>query len=239
MEFFASSASSPKHGILLNTTINMRSFSDTEKSILRFMAYPPMPQDVCLISIFENFSDCYLIEWPTDCSCLELVHAQDKDWKDIRNNIFDIIVLLQYLESNQYIGVFQLNLLKDNQIFNRKKYEVEKDDKGNIRIWKKDTCKLNIKIPNDKGKGKEYTCKLPVATSILKENTTAPEQIKRYANSSFHTTQNLRDFVDNGFQTKEDLQYTKTRRQTWIAIWTSFATGVGGIIATFLTSFFK
>lgn len=163
----------------------MRSFSDTEKRILRFMAYPPIPQDVCLISIFENFSDCYLIEWPEDCSSLELVHAQDKDWKDVRNKIFDIIVLLQYLESNQYIGVFQLNLLKDNQIFNRKKFEVEKDDKGNILMWIIDTCKLNIKIPNDKGIEGEYTRKLLVETSILKENTTAAEQIKRYANSSF------------------------------------------------------
>ena len=82
-------------------------------------------------------------------------------------------------------------------------------------MWAKDTCKLNIKIPNDKGIEGEYTRKLLVATSILKENTTAAEQIKRYANSSFHATQNLRDFVDNDFQTKEDLRYTQTRKQTW------------------------
>ncbi len=131
----------------------MRSFSDTEKRILRFMAYPPMPQDICIISLFENFSDCYLIGWPEDCSSLELVHSQDKDWKDVRAKIFDIIVLLQYLESNQYIGVFQLNLLKDNQIYNRKMFDVERDGKGNLLMWAKDTCKLNIKIPNDKGTG--------------------------------------------------------------------------------------
>ena len=239
MENTAPNTSPLKHGINLNTTTDMRSFSDTEKRILRFMAYPPIPQDVCLISIFENFSDCYLIEWPEDCSSLELVHAQDKDWKDVRSKIFDIIVLLQYLESNQYIGVFQLNLLKDNQIFNRKKFEVEKDDKGNILMWIIDTCKLNIKIPNGKGIEGEYTRKLLVETSILKENTTAAEQIKRYANSSFHATQNLRDFVDNDFQTKEDLQYTQTRKQTWIAIWISLCVGIGGIIATILTLFIK
>ena len=217
----------------------MRSFSDTEKRILRFMAYPPMPQDICIISLFENFSDCYLIGWPEDCSSLELVHSQDKDWKDVRAKIFDIIVLLQYLESNQYIGVFQLNLLKDNQIYNRKMFDVERDGKGNLLMWAKDTCKLNIKIPNDKGIEGEYTRKLLVATSILKENTTAAEQIKRYANSSFHATQNLRDFVDNDFQTKEDLQYTQTRKQTWIAIWISLCVGIGGKNEKLLTIFIQ
>ena len=78
-----------------------------------------------------------------------------------------------------------------------------------------------------------------VATSILKENTTAAEQIKRYANSSFHVTQNLRDFVDNDFQTKEDLRYNETKRQTWIAIWISFSVGIGSIITTLLTLFVK
>lgn len=140
---------------------------------------------------------------------------------------------------SQYIGVFQLNLLKDNQIYNRKMFDVERDGKGNLLMWAKDTCKLNIKIPNDKGIEGEYTRKLLVATSILKENTTAAEQIKRYANSSFHATQNLRDFVDNDFQTKEDLRYTQTRKQTWIAIWISLCVGIGGIIATILTLFIK
>lgn len=93
---YAPSASFSKHGINLNTTTDMRSFSDTEKRVLRFMAYPPMPQDVCIISLFENYSDCYLIGWPEDCSSLKLVHSQDKDWKDVRAKIFDIIVLLQY-----------------------------------------------------------------------------------------------------------------------------------------------
>lgn len=220
-------------------TTDMRGFSDTEKEILRFMAYPPTPQDVCIISLFENFSDCYLIEWPEDYSHLELVHAQDKDWKVIRNKVFDTIILLQFLESNQYIGVFPLNILNGNQIYNRKKFEVEKDDKGNIRIWAKDTCKLNVKIPNGKRIKGDYICKMLVATSVLKENTTAAEQIKRYANSSFHVTQNLRDFVDNDFQTKEDLRYNETKRQTWIAIWISFSVGIGSIITTLLTLFVK
>lgn len=193
------------------------------------MAYPPEPQDTCCISLFEKFSNCYLIRWSKERSQLELVFDHNKEWIEVRNTIFDIVVLLEYLESNRYIGVFSMDLLKDNQIFNSNKYELQEQENGLILIWAKDKVQLDIKSTSLNG---TYERKILLATQMLKENTSIGEHIMKYANSSYHTTQNLRDFVDNGFKTREDLRYEKTHKQTWIAIGVSILVGLFSISKT-------
>ena len=98
----------------------MRTFSDFEKDVLKFMVYNPEPQDMCAIALFEKFCNCYLIRWTEDFSKLILVYDKGENFADIRRKVFDIVVLLNYLEKNYYIGIFPLNLLKSKQIFNHK-----------------------------------------------------------------------------------------------------------------------
>ena len=98
----------------------MRTFGNFEKDVLKFMVYHPEPQDMCAIALFEKFCNCYLIKWTEDFSKLILVYDKGENFADIRRKVFDIVVLLNYLEKNYYIGIFPLNLLKSKQIFNNK-----------------------------------------------------------------------------------------------------------------------
>lgn len=82
----------------------MRTFSDFEKDVLKFMVYNPEPQDMCAIALFEKFCNCYLIRWTEDFSKLILVYDKGENFADIRQKVFDIVVLLNYLEKNYYIN---------------------------------------------------------------------------------------------------------------------------------------
>jgi hypothetical protein len=95
----------------------MRAFNDFEKGILRFMVNHHELQDVCTITLFFKFCDCYLIRWSEDYSSLDVVYKKDENWEDVRNRIFDLVVLLEYLENNSLIGVFHIGLLENHQIF--------------------------------------------------------------------------------------------------------------------------
>lgn len=212
----------------------MRTFSEFEKEVLRFMVYHPEPQDMCAITLFEKFCNCYLIKWTEDFTKLILVFAKGENFTDIRRKVFDIVVLLNYLEENYYIGIFPLNLLKSNQIFNNKKYKVDGEDEHSIRIWQIDECTIQSNHPILKDFG---VCqrKMVLATDVLIENTTIGKQIQQYANATYHVTQTLKDFVDNNFKTVDDIKYEKTYYQTWTGI---IIAGIIGIISICLTIYF-
>lgn len=212
----------------------MRAFSDFEKDILKFMVYHPEPQDMCAIALFEKFCNCYLIKWTEDFTKLILVYAKGDNFIDIRRKVFDIVVLLSYLEENHYIGIFPLNLLKSNQIFNNKRFELDGEDEHNIKIWEIDECTIQSNHPILKDFG---TCdrKTLLATETLIENTTIGIQIQQYANATYHVTQTLKDFVDNKFQTADDKKFQKTYYQTWVSI---IIAGILSIISICLTIYF-
>lgn len=212
----------------------MRTFSDFEKDILKFMVYHPEPQDMCAIALFEKFCNCYLIRWTEDFSKLILVYDKGENFADIRRKVFDIIVLLNYLEENYYIGIFPLNLLKSNQIFNNKRFELDGEDEHNIKIWEIDECTIQSNHPILKDFG---ACdrKTLLATETLIENTTIGIQIQQYANATYHVTQTLKDFVDNKYQTADDKKYQKTYYQTWVSI---IIAGILSIISICLTIYF-
>lgn len=215
----------------------MRTFSHFEKEVLKFMVYHHEPQDVCAISLFEKFCDCYLIKWSEDYHKIELVYDSNKDFKEIRQKIIDIVVLLTYLEKNDYIGLFALNLLKDKQIFNNKKYEIEDLGNGAYRIWYKEpgTIKINHPLLKDFGPSNKLFL---ISTKSLIENTSIGKQIELYANASYHITQTLKDFVDNDFKTTDDLKFQKTYRQAWIGIVVAILIGIASIIITIYCSNF-
>ncbi len=213
---------------------NMRTFSDFEKDVLKFMVYNPEPQDMCAIALFEKFCNCYLIRWTEDFSKLILVYDKGENFADIRQKVFDIVVLLNYLEKNYYIGIFPLNLLKSKQIFNHKKYELDDVNEHSIRIWQIDKCTIQSNHPILKDFG-ECNRKILLGTETLIENTTIGKQIQQYANATYHVTQTLKDFVDNNFQTIDDIKYQKTYCQAWIGI---FIAGILSIISICLTIYF-
>lgn len=204
----------------------MRSFNNFEKSILRFMVNHPEPQDVCTITLFTKFCGCYLIRWSKDFSTLDFVFNEKEDWMNVRNKIFDVVVLLQYLQANYFIGVFPSKLLEEDQIYDHDKYNIGGGEWPSIFIFEKNR-KIRIKFKTETLKQFEnsnvYTM-IPV--KINHEKTGIGEVIKKYSNSTYHVTQALKDYVGNNFQTQEDLHYKKNKNLTWIGIGTAIIIGV-------------
>lgn len=194
------------------------------------MVNHPEPQDVCTISLFAKFCDCYYIRWSDDYKTLEYAYKKGVDGFKVRNKIFDVVVLLQYLESNYIIGIFTADLLKDKQIYDRTKYEVSVGEWPNIQITEKSTLKI---VPVHIGTlelGGTYNAKYFLKASFSHEKTGIGEQIERYANSTYHVTQTLKELVKNKFKTKEDIQYRKNYFQAWIGIIVAIVFGIFGSI---------
>ena len=103
-----------------------------------------------------------------------------------------------------------------------------------IRIWQIDKCTIQSNHPILKDFG-ECNKKILLGTETLIENTTIGKQIQQYANATYHVTQTLKDFVDNNFQTIDDIKYQKTYCQAWIGI---FIAGILSIISICLTIYF-
>lgn len=198
----------------------MRSLSDFEKSILTFMVsdkYMEEPTDRCVVTLIDKFCQTYFIEWDEEFSSLTVAHSSSEDWLRVRNRIFDLLVLLDYLEINKYIGIFPAKIYESNQIFDRNKYSV-KGRGHEISIYKKG-IKLDIKTSNQQLNNilsKDW--KRVIKPGVYIERTGIGEILQRYANSTFHPTQALKDYVSNGFKTCEQLNFEKTYRLNWISI---------------------
>ncbi len=205
----------------------MRAFNDFEKDILRFMVNHPAPQDVCTITLFTKFCGCYLIQWSDDYTTIDFAYNINENWIDVRNKIFDVIVLLQYLEANYYIGVFSANFLDENRIYDHDKYEISGVEWPNIDILEK-TGKTKIRF--NTRNTREYDVYSLKSKKVNHELTGAGGQIQKYANSTYHVTQSLKKFVDNDFHSQDDIKYFETKRISLIGIWVAIGIGVAPII---------
>lgn len=210
----------------------MRSLSDFEKNILIFMVsdkYKEEPTDRCVVTLIDKFCQVYLIEWDDVFSSLTVAHSSREDWLQVRNRIFDLLVLLDYLETNKYIGIFPSNIYEGNQIYDRSKYSVE-GKAHEMSIYEKG-IKLDIKTSNQQLNNilsKDW--KRLIRPGVYIERTGIGETLQRYANSTFHPTQALKDFVNNGFKTYDQLRFEKTYRSNWISIWVAIAIGFVSIL---------
>jgi hypothetical protein len=71
---------------------------------------------------------------------------------------------------------------------------------------------------------------VPKAIKDVREKSDVGGVIQKYADSSYHVTQTLKDFVNNNFQTIEDIRYRKTRKQAWVGIFVAIVTGITSLI---------
>ncbi len=212
----------------------MREFNEFEKSILNRMAHNEHLQDRCLIELLFEFCDVYAIGWDKDFTKLQVAFNKQLEWGTVRNQIFDFIVLIQYLEHNHYIGVFSANLTNENFLYNKEKYKIE-GDFPNIKFLEKQG---EIKIEHGSGSlqintpdGKPFNVYAVHRPTLVEEVSNVGKILYRLINSTYHPTQILVDFVDTGFKTKEDKRFRKTYQQTWWAIAVTAIIGILGILA--------
>lgn len=216
----------------------MRAFNDFEKSILEFMVNNHELQDVCAITLFFKFCNCYLIRWSEDYSSLDVAYDKNEDWGNVRNRIFDLIVLLEYLEKNALIGVFPIGMLQDHQIFDNGHYKINGEWPNVVIFEKKNNIQIQIKIDKFK-KFNNAIAYFPKAVRASSERSGIGQAIEKYADSTYHVTQTLRDYVNNHYQTKEDLRFKKTIYQTWISIGVSLFIGFASIVVSIVLSICK
>jgi len=207
----------------------MREFNDFEKNIMRFMVANHELQGVCTINSFFKFCDCYLIRWSEDYSSLEVIFKKNEEWVDVRNRIFDLVILLEYLNKNSFIGIFQIGILDNHQIFDSEHFVVEGDFPNIIILEKKknDIIHFNISKLNMFNGGTMF---IPKAIKGTRERSDIGEVIQKYADSTYHVSQTMKDFVANNFQTKEDIRYKQSRIQAWIGIGVAIVTSILSIL---------
>ena len=61
---------------------------------------------------------------------------------------------------------------------------------------------------------------------MLQERSGLGKVLQEYANSTYHVTQTLVDFVNNDFKTEEKIQFEKSMKWTKISVWIAIAIGI-------------
>jgi hypothetical protein len=203
----------------------MRTFSNFERGVMRYIV-DHNKKEVLTGKLFTQFCNFYLLQWSEDYKNFSTFYSEQINWDEvIRPHIFDLLVLLQYLESEKYIGIFPANILKENRLYNHSKYQVEEINNDPV-VLEKESGNKTIEL------------KLTKQVSV-QENSSIGKSIKYYANSTYHVTQTLIDFVNNNFQTSEDIRYKHNNLQTWIGIGVAIVIGILGIISNFIICYIR
>jgi hypothetical protein len=199
----------------------MRSFSEFEKKVLRYLVENNDPTGVLAIVVIEKFANAIYIDW-NEIDHIKIVTLRQDSIEQIRQNLFDIISLFKYLSNNDYIYCFPAKINMEKSIYNHLKYTIEEREDGLFEVWTKGKDILL--------KGKEYRMTAPLRITISDEKSGIGDELETWSNSSYHVTQSLRDFVGNNFKSLEQLQYEKNRNLTWISIAVSILIGLSSLI---------
>lgn len=193
----------------------MRSFSTFEKEILRYLA---TTDEFVTMQLIYKFCGATIIEWNEKHTEIRL-YGNEGEERATRQNLFDVIALLSYLEKEGIIFVSSAPLNKDRLIYNRKTLNLQKRDDGYYDVWTK------LGAIKEQPNISAY-----LDNAILKERSGLGETLDYYANSTYHVTETLRDFVRKDFKTEEQVRFRKSYIQNWIAIGIAFFVGISSII---------
>lgn len=196
----------------------MRHLNDFEKKIIRAMLIREKPDDVCVVNLINKVLPIYVIAWSPDYDIVSFVIHKSKDYDQTRNNLFDIITLLRYLDENQYIGIFPSKINHGNILYDHSKYEVKRFGEG-INVRFKLSYKDGENIDNIK---------------MQSEVNGIGKYIEKYVNSTFHVTQELKDYVTNGFRTDEEIRFQKNHNIAIAGVVIALLTSLYSIIAPVL-----
>lgn len=210
----------------------MRELNDFEKQILTRMANNKSEQDLFLASLLFEFCDSYCIGWDKEFSKLRVAFSPNNSWMTVRSKILDFIVLVQYLEKNNYIGLFSSNFTNDCLLYDKSKYKVI-GDFPNISIFRiGEQAKIKFKSDHISFNQENalFNVKTHVPGKMVEENIKLGKILLQLINSTYHPTQTLKEFVKNGFKTKDDIRFKRQHRVSWIAIGVSLFIGIASLL---------
>lgn len=193
----------------------MRSLNEFEKEVVKYMVLKDKPeQELFIYNLLYRFCGAYYIEWNEEMTEIIVMYSVEQNWEQVRQKLFDFIILIQYLDEEKYIGIFSSNIRKDERkIYDHTKHELKGDNIKAYKIYRKLDGVYSL-IPT------KYT---QLFSGIGKD-------INKYASSSYHVTQALIDFAEHNFKTKGEIQFRKNMWATWGSIIIAFIIGLAGII---------
>lgn len=201
----------------------MRNFSSLEKEIIRRIVHSDRIEEKCPVDIFQRYSEFYQLTWNEDYTELSYVYKKDLSAHYVHNKIFDIVSLFKYLEENRLISVFPAQVCWKRKIQDSN-LEIEEEKNGNIYVVRS----------LDSGKD-GVSCTGKVCASKVTEENGIGKFIEYYAESTFHASQELREFVKNKFKTEEQMQFEKNYKLTWRALAITAILGLVSIIISIVS----
>jgi len=196
----------------------MRHLNDFEKKIIQTMLIREKPDDVCVVNLINKVLPIYVIAWSPDYDIVSFVIHKSEDYDQTRNKLFDIITLLRYLDENQYIGIFPSKINHGNILYDHSKYEVKRFGEG-----------INVRFKLSYKDGENID-----SIKMQSEVNGIGKYIEKYVNSTFHVTQELKDYVANGFRTDEEIRFQKEHQ---IAKWSLILATATSIVSILLSIF--
>jgi len=196
----------------------MRHLNDFEKKIIQAMLIREKPDDVCVVNLINKVLPIYVIAWSPDYDIVSFVIHKSEDYDQTRNKLFDIITLLRYLDENQYIGIFPSKINHGNILYDHSKYEVKRFGEG-----------INVRFKLSYKDGENID-----SIKMQSEVNGIGKYIEKYVNSTFHVTQELKDYVANGFRTDEEIRFQKEHQ---IAKWSLILATATSIVSILLSIF--
>ncbi|MDN5553542.1 hypothetical protein [Prevotella sp.] len=193
----------------------MRSLNEFEKEVVKYMVLKNKPeQELFIYNLLYRFCGAYYIEWNEEMTEIIVMYSIEQNWEQIRQKLFDFIVLIQYLDEEKYIGIFSSNIgQNERKIYDHSKYELDGDNIKEYNIYRK----LD---------GVYYL----IPTKCTQLFSGIGKDINKYVLSSYHVTQALIDFTDHNFKTKGEIRFRKNMWATWVSIIIAFIIGLAGII---------
>lgn len=172
-------------------------------------------QEMCLATILDESLDNMAIEWSANQVSVfakKSINAQEQYM-----HLCDVIALFLYLEMEGMILVHtNPDLLQEKALYNHNMYKKEGDKYVSL-----DESGLSVEIF---GKPCVFQYSVPSqhSTTIYSDLSTL---LDKYVCALIHPTQELVDYVNNGFKTKEDKRYCAQKWISIIAIMVSFVVG--------------
>lgn len=200
----------------------MNKFSEFEKDIIRKIVATTEFKDAFLATLIDENTNAIALEWNLEKPNFKIIvrtlaENSNVDPIKIFETLKELIILLERLEDDRFIYLFEnINMTKDNCLFNRNKY-IKVDDSYRIN---EGTTELNGKLYQASGLIKTTTVSIPCDFG---------KYVQHFGNGIFHVSGSLRELVENNFETPEQLRH-KT-----VLFWTR-AAFVAALLGSIITS---
>ncbi len=208
----------------------MRNFNDYEKSILDKLSQVD-PEDLITISrfisdsVFTVESGLALVFIPARGEALLYLKGTLEDAINRKRMVqfIELVSLIEYLRSERYLHKIDSAAGAEFFIIGEEFDDISQNAGGDIVL---NNSGLHIK-PSDAGwiynseGGREYQ-----GLIFKKNDSSLYEVISSFISSPLVPAQELKDFVNNKYRTKEDIRYSQSSFYTWLAIGIAIIFGV-------------